>query len=62
MIASVFASVLSAVGPIAAGITLDAMLTDNASPLSAYRGFFIAAAMLQAASFWPLRGFGPRRS
>lgn len=55
--ADVIVHVISAGGPLLAGLTLDALLSRTDAPLAVYHGFFTIAAVLQAASFLPLRGF-----
>ena len=55
--ASVVVDALSSAGPLAAGLLLDLLLSVTGAPLLVYRGFFAAAALLQALSFLPLRRF-----
>ena len=55
--ADVIVHVISAGGPLLAGLALDALLSRTDTPLAVYHGFFTIAAVLQAASFLPLRGF-----
>ena len=53
-----FTSGMMAVAPLSVGAMLEILLADNAAPLRVYRGLFIGLALLQAAVFLPLRGFG----
>jgi len=48
------------VAPLAVGFLLDRLLAAGAAPLATYHGLFVAAAVLQALVFLPLRGFGGR--
>ncbi len=55
--ADVIVHVVSAGGPLLAGLTLGLLLARTDTPLAVYHGFFAIAAVLQAASFLPLRAF-----
>ena len=57
VVAEVIVDTVSAGGPLLAGIALGALLTASEAPLGIYHGFFMIAAVLQAASFLPLRAF-----
>jgi hypothetical protein len=47
-----------AVAPFAVGFVLERVLAAGTPPLAAYHGLFLAAAVLQALVYLPLRGFG----
>ena len=57
VLSSVAVGVVCGLAPLAAGITLDALLGRAADPLAVYRGFFLVAAALQLLTFLPLRIF-----
>lgn len=44
--------------PLAVGLVLDRVLAAGAAPLAAYQGLFLAAALVQALVYLPLREFG----
>ncbi len=44
--------------PLVLGLVLDRVLAAGATPLAAYQGLFVAAAVVQALVYLPLRPFG----
>ena len=44
--------------PLVVGLVLDRVLAAGATPLAAYHGLFVAAAVVQALVYLPLRSFG----
>jgi Na+/melibiose symporter-like transporter len=57
VVSSVAIGVACGLAPLFAGIALDAALARVSESLTAYRGFFLIAALLQALTFLPLRVF-----
>ncbi len=57
VLSSVAVGVACGLAPLVAGLVLDALLARAADPLAVYRGYFLAAAGLQALTFLPLRAF-----
>ena len=57
VVSQVTANGLAGVAPIVVGLGFERWLAGAAAPLDVYHAFFAAAALLQAASFWPLRRF-----
>jgi predicted MFS family arabinose efflux permease len=57
VVVGVITGVSCGLAPVLAGIALDPLLARAAAPLPVYHGFFAVAALLQAASFLPLRVF-----
>ena len=57
VVSQVTANGLAGLAPILVGFGLEHWLEGSAAPLGIYHGFFGVAAVLQAASFWPLRKF-----
>ena len=44
--------------PLVVGLVLDRVLAAGATPLAAYQGLFVGAAVVQALVYLPLRPFG----
>ncbi len=57
VVAQVASHVLGGLAPLAVGALLERALETSESRLAVYHAFFVLAAVLQAASFWPLRRF-----
>ncbi len=58
VVASVVVHLAAGIAPVSAGFALERWLAAADDPLSVYRTFFAALAVLQAVSFLPLRRFG----
>ena len=58
VVASVVVHVAAGIAPVSAGFALERWLAAADDPLSVYRTFFAALAVVQAVSFLPLRHFG----
>lgn len=60
VVSGVLVHIFAGASPVVAGLSIDMLLQDAASPLRVYHGFFAVASVLQVLSFLPLRAFAER--